>query len=64
MDKKCCDNCFYYNWYYDLCSKWNCIIDNRYVCNCWRGSMAEQLICNQQVVGSTPIASSIKVSPR
>ena len=26
---------------------------------CWRGSMAEQLICNQQVVGSTPIASSI-----
>ena len=21
---------------------------------CWRGSMAEQLICNQQVVGSTP----------
>ena len=27
---------------------------------CWRGSMAEQLICNQQVVGSTPIASSIK----
>ena len=26
---------------------------------CWRGSMAEQLICNQQVVGSTPITSSI-----
>ena len=26
---------------------------------CWHGSMAEQLICNQQVVGSTPIASSI-----
>ena len=25
---------------------------------CWRGSMAEQLTCNQQVVGSTPIASS------
>ena len=22
--------------------------------NCWCGSMAEQLICNQQVVGSTP----------
>ena len=27
--------------------------------NCWCGSMAEQLICNQQVVGSTPITSSI-----
>ena len=26
--------------------------------NCWRGSMAEQLTCNEQVVGSTPIASS------
>ena len=25
---------------------------------CWCGSMAEQLICNQQVVGSTPITSS------
>jgi len=24
----------------------------------WRSSMAEQLICNQQVVGSNPIASS------
>ena len=26
--------------------------------NCWCGSMAEHLICNQAVVGSTPIASS------
>ena len=31
----------------------NCIL-------CWCGSMAEQLICNQQVVGSTPITSSIQ----
>ena len=28
---------------------------------CWRGSMAEQLICNQQVDGSTPFASSKNV---
>ena len=28
----------------------------------WCGSMAEQLICNQQVVGSTPITSSKKQS--
>jgi hypothetical protein len=27
---------------------------------CWRSSMAEQLICNQQVAGSNPIASSTK----
>ena len=26
---------------------------------CWCGSMAEQLICNQQVDGSTPFTSSI-----
>ena len=26
---------------------------------CWHGSTVEQLICNQQVVGSIPIASSI-----
>ena len=29
-----------------------------YMLRCWCGSMAEQLICNQQVVGSTPITSS------
>ena len=29
----------------------------------WCGSMAEQLICNQQVVGSTPITSSKKCLP-
>ncbi len=26
---------------------------------CWRGSMVEQLTCNQQVEGSIPFASSI-----
>ena len=26
----------------------------------WRSSTVEQLICNQQVVGSSPIASSIE----
>ena|GEM_PF-5186351 len=28
--------------------------------NCWRSSTAEQLICNQQVMGSNPFASSGK----
>ena len=28
----------------------------------WRSSTAEQLICNQQVVGSSPIASSSKTA--
>ncbi len=26
--------------------------------SCWRGSTVEQLICNQQVLGSTPSVSS------
>ena len=29
----------------------------------WRSSMAEQLICNQQVAGSSPIASSVVQCP-
>src|SRR6185369_12970659 len=28
----------------------------------WRSSMVEQLICNQQVAGSSPIASSVRQS--
>ena len=29
----------------------------------WRSSMVEQLICNQQVAGSSPIASSVQSDP-
>src|SRR5262245_56533928 len=29
----------------------------------WRSSMVEQLICNQQVAGSSPIASSVEQRP-
>ena len=29
---------------------------------CWRSSTVEQLICNQQVVGSSPIASSRQIN--
>jgi hypothetical protein len=29
----------------------------------WRSSMVEQLICNQQVAGSSPIASSVEQCP-
>ena len=37
---------------YYLIRKYNYLI-------CWHGSTVEQLTCNQQVVGSIPIASSI-----
>ena len=30
----------------------------------WRSSMVEQLICNQQVAGSSPIASSVEQRPQ
>ena len=30
---------------------------------CWRGSMVEQLTCNQQVEGSIPFASSMLKVP-
>ena len=30
-----CDNCKYYEWYYDHCRKWDCEIDAREVHNCY-----------------------------
>ena len=27
-----CDNCKHYQWYYDLCSKCDCKVDDRSVC--------------------------------
>lgn len=31
---KYCDNCKYYRWYYDRCTKWDCEIDSRSVQDC------------------------------
>lgn len=30
-----CDNCKYYNWYYDYCNKWKCKVDEREVYSCY-----------------------------
>lgn len=30
-----CDNCKYYHWYYDYCDKWQCVVDNKSVYNCY-----------------------------
>lgn len=30
-----CDNCKYYEWYYNHCRKWDCEIDAREVHNCY-----------------------------
>ena len=32
MNKKCCDNCCNYHWYYDYCDKWRCKVDDRSIC--------------------------------
>ncbi len=39
---------------YFICDRIRCVAGQL----CWCGSMAEQLICNQQVDGSTPFTSS------
>ena len=33
--KKCCDNCKWYYWYYDLCTKWQSHVDSRSVYMCF-----------------------------
>lgn len=34
--RKCCDNCIFYEWYYDRCNRWMCFINNpRSVCGYW-----------------------------
>ena len=30
-----CDKCKYYIWYWDKCTKWDCIVDAREVHNCF-----------------------------
>ena len=30
-----CDDCKYYNWYYDWCDRWKVKIDERAVNNCF-----------------------------
>ena len=36
MDKKCCDTCKYYSWYYDFCEKWECEMDARSKCDSYK----------------------------
>ena len=36
MKERKCDNCRYYEWYYDLCKKWNCEVDARSVYSCFK----------------------------
>ncbi len=37
MENMNCDNCKWYNWYYDHCSKWDCEVDAREIHSCFDG---------------------------
>jgi hypothetical protein len=43
---KCCDNCKWFEWYWDKCKKWDCECDFREVHSCYepieRGSNNEE----------------------
>lgn len=35
MNEKCCDNCKWYEWYWDKCTKWDCECDARECHSCF-----------------------------
>lgn len=35
-DKKCCDTCVHYEWYYDKCTKYQCEVDPRSICTLYQ----------------------------
>lgn len=41
MNKKCCDSCKYYEWYYDKCTKWNTTVDPRSICDSYESRKPE-----------------------
>ena len=42
MNNQCCDNCTYYQWYYDWCEKWHCEVDFRSKCNSYTNEKEEE----------------------
>lgn len=39
----CCDECYYYQWYYDYCEKWECIMNPKSICDCFETANGYQL---------------------
>ena len=35
MTGKCCDNCKWFEWYWDKCTKWDCEVDARECHSCF-----------------------------
>ena len=40
-DKKCCDTCAHYEWYYDKCTKYQCEVDPRSICTAYQSRNTE-----------------------
>lgn len=40
---KCCDNCAYYNWYYEFCSKWQTETNPFLVTDCWSDEVSDEV---------------------
>lgn len=71
-----CDNCRYYEWYYDYCSKWKCQVDSREVHDCFKpreNNMANKilkldfsdpnkLVAGYEVVDEEPEETTLKYS--
>ena len=36
--KRCCDNCTFFKWYFDYCTKWKCTKDYRSICSDWKNN--------------------------
>lgn len=64
MEKKCCDNCQYYNWYYDWCNKWKCEIDFRSCCDEYAGVAQWQSVSRLGVRVLSPAPMCDWPSPR
>ena len=50
VTQMCCDECKYYNWYYDHCEKWDCSMDAREVHDCFE-SVNIRVQLSQQSAG-------------
>lgn len=40
--QKCCDKCKYYEWYYDKCTKWDCLCDARECHSCFEDKVDKE----------------------
>lgn len=61
--QKCCDNCKFYEWYYDKCKKYNCEVNAKHLCSmyqeCKELSEHEKFILSQMTNSNTKTIEEI-----